>query len=57
MPPDQQFADDALKAMGGRSQIAAVKTLIIDGTGVNYNLGQDLKPDLHNQTFDVDPYR
>jgi len=57
MPPDQQFADDALKAMGGRSQIAAVKTLTIDGTGVNYNLGQDLKPDLHNQTFDVDHYR
>lgn len=55
--PDQQFVDDAMRAIGGQNRIAAVKTLTIDGTGVNYNLGQDLKPDLHDQTFDVDHYR
>jgi len=55
--PEQQFTDDALKAVGGRTRIAAVKSLTIDGTGVNYNLGQDLKPGLHDQTFEVDHYR
>lgn len=55
--PEQQFLDDALRAVGGQNRVASVKTLTMDGTGVNYNLGQDLKPDLHAQTFDIDHYR
>lgn len=46
-----------MTAVGGRDRILAAKSLTIDGTGTNYNLGQDVKPDLHDQAFDIDPYR
>ena len=38
--PEQQFIDDAFAALGGRSRIEAAKSLAIEGTGVNFNLGQ-----------------
>ena len=44
-PPEQQFLSDAMTALGGRSRIEAAKTLVIEGKGVNYNLGQDMKPE------------
>ena len=43
--PEQQFIDDAMRAVGGRDRVIAVKSIVIEGTGVNYNLGQDLKPE------------
>ena len=55
--PEQQFIDDATAALGGRSRIEAVKTLTIEGGGVNYNLGQDMKPDAANQTFEITGYK
>ena len=55
-PPEQQFLDDALRAVGGRDRIAAVKTVLIEGEGVNYNLGQDMKPEAATQTFAVTGY-
>jgi glyoxylase-like metal-dependent hydrolase (beta-lactamase superfamily II) len=55
-PPEQQFLDDALKAVGGRDKIEKVKTIAIEGTGVNYNLGQDIKPDAATQQFAVTGY-
>lgn len=54
--PEQQFIGDAMKALGGRARIEAVKTLRIEGEGVNYNLGQDLKPEAATQTFAVTGY-
>lgn len=45
-----------MKAMGGRAKIEAVKTLLIDGQGVNYNLGQDLRPGAATQTFEITGY-
>ncbi len=52
-PPEQQFLDDALRAVGGRDRVDSVKTIVIEGEGVNYNLGQDMKPEASTQTFAV----
>jgi glyoxylase-like metal-dependent hydrolase (beta-lactamase superfamily II) len=55
-PPEQQFINDAMAAIGGRSRVEAVKTLTIEGEGVNYNLGQDMKPEASGQQFAVTNY-
>ena len=55
--PEQQFINDAAAALGGRSRIEAVKTLTIEGEGVNYNLGQDVRPEAATQTFVVTGYQ
>lgn len=55
--PEQQFLNDAYAALGGKSRIEAVKTLTIEGSGVNYNLGQDMKPEAATQTFAVTGYK
>ncbi len=55
-PPEQQFINDALSAVGGRAKIEAVKTVAIEGSGVNYNLGQDMKPEAATQQFAVTGY-
>jgi len=55
--PDQQFINDAVDALGGRTRIEAVKTLTIEGEGTNYNLGQDMKPDAATQQFALTGYK
>jgi glyoxylase-like metal-dependent hydrolase (beta-lactamase superfamily II) len=55
--PEQQFVNDAASALGGRSRIDAVNSLIIEGSGVNYNLGQDMKPEAATQTFEISGYK
>lgn len=55
--PEQQFVNDVSTALGGRARIDAARTLTIEGSGVNYNLGQDMKPDAATQTFEVSGYR
>jgi glyoxylase-like metal-dependent hydrolase (beta-lactamase superfamily II) len=55
--PEQQFLEDATEQLGGRGRIGAVKTLTIEGEGVNYNLGQDMKPEAATQQFAVTNYK
>jgi glyoxylase-like metal-dependent hydrolase (beta-lactamase superfamily II) len=55
--PEQQFLSDAYEQLGGRGRIEAVKTLTIEGEGVNYNLGQDMKPEADTQQFVVSNYK
>ena len=55
--PEQQIVNDAAEALGGRDRILAVKTLVIEGEGAQYNLGQDATPAAHGQTFTVSTYR
>jgi glyoxylase-like metal-dependent hydrolase (beta-lactamase superfamily II) len=55
-PPEQQFITDAMGALGGRNRVEAVKTLTIEGEGINYNLGQDMQPEADTQQFAVSPY-
>jgi len=56
-PPEQQFVDDAMRAVGGRAKVEAVKSIVIEGTGVNYNLGQDMKPEAATQQFAISGYK
>ena len=55
--PEQSVVNDAAAAMGGEARIKAVRTLLIEGEGVNYNLGQDMVPGASGQTFKVSDYR
>ena len=54
--PEQQFLEDATEQLGGRGRIQAVKTLTIEGEGVNYNLGQDMEPEAATQQFAMSNY-
>lgn len=56
-PPEQQFVNDVMQALGGRGRIEAIKTITIEGTGVNYNLGQDMKPEAATQQFAITGYK
>jgi glyoxylase-like metal-dependent hydrolase (beta-lactamase superfamily II) len=56
-PPEQQFVNDAMEAIGGRSRVEVVKTLTLEGEGVNYNLGQDMAPEAATQQFAVSNYK
>jgi glyoxylase-like metal-dependent hydrolase (beta-lactamase superfamily II) len=55
--PEQQTIDNAAQALGGRDRIQAVKTLVIEGTGTQGNLGQDVTPDATGQRFTVSAAR
>lgn len=49
--PEQAVIDDAVRALGGRSRVEAVKTLTQRGHGLLGNIGQDMRPDTFGQTF------
>jgi glyoxylase-like metal-dependent hydrolase (beta-lactamase superfamily II) len=55
--PEQQAIDEVATALGGRDRILAVKTIVIEGEGTQYNLGQDLVPNASGQTFAVTAYK
>ena len=57
LPPEQQFVEDELRAVGGRARVETVKSIVIEGTGVNYNLGQDIKPEAATQQFEITGYK
>ncbi len=46
-----------MRAVGGRAKVEAVKSIVIEGTGVNYNLGQDMKPEAATQQFAITGYK
>ena len=56
-PPEQQFVDDAMRAVGGRAKVEAARSIVIEGTGVNYNLGQDMTPEAATQQFAITGYK
>jgi glyoxylase-like metal-dependent hydrolase (beta-lactamase superfamily II) len=49
--------DDVARAMGGRDRVAAVRTLVLEGTGENFNLGQNLTPTADLPRFEVTQHR
>lgn len=55
--PEQRAIDDAAAALGGADRLMAVRTLVIEGEGTHYNLGQDVVPDASGQTWHVTQYR
>jgi glyoxylase-like metal-dependent hydrolase (beta-lactamase superfamily II) len=58
-PPAQRAVTlyDVARAMGGRDQILGVRTLVLEGRGENYNLGQNLTPEADLPVFEVTAYR
>jgi len=55
--PEQQIVNDAAAALGGRERILAIRTLAIEGEGMNGNLGQDMTPEATSQLFTIAGYR
>ena len=55
--PEQQLVADAVEALGGQGRVEAVRVVTLEGTGTQYNLGQDLRPGLADQTFTVSAFK
>ena len=55
--PEQQFQDDLAAALGGRERVLAVRTLVLEGEGRQFNLGQDMRPGAADQTFTVSGWK
>lgn len=55
--PEQQIVNDAAAALGGSDKIQAIKTIVLEGSGTNGNLGQDVTPDATGQSFTVTEYK
>lgn len=55
--PEAQFLDSTAEALGGRSRVANLKTLVLEGEGTQWNVGQDMTIDATGQTFAVTGYR
>lgn len=57
-PPQRVISlDDVVRAMGGRDQLLGIRTLVLEGKGDNYNLGQNLTPDAPLPRFEVTEFR
>ncbi len=57
VPPEQQLIRDAAEALGGVDRVQAAGVVVIEGTGRQWNLGQDLRPGLADQTFTVSAFQ
>jgi len=54
--PGRTLFDDVARALGGGDRIAAVHSLMVQGTGRNYNLGQNPSPDAPLPMYEVTKY-
>lgn len=57
LTPEQQLARSVAEALGGIDRVTTATVLTVEGTGRQFNLGQDLRPGLADQTFAVTAYR
>jgi len=56
-PLEQQSVHDAAAALGGAERLQSIKTLVVEGEGTQYNLGQDVVPGASGQTYAVTQYK
>jgi len=56
LTPEQQLAQDVATALGGADRVKAARVVTLEGTGRQFNLGQDLRPGLADQTFTVSAF-
>lgn len=56
LTPEQQFVHDVAEALGGADRVKAARLVTLTGTGRQWNLGQDLRPGLAEQTFTVSAF-
>ena len=57
LTPEQQLVHDAANALGGADRVRAAGVVVLEGTGRQWNLGQDLRPGLAEQTFTVSAFQ
>lgn len=55
--PGGPLITEVAQAMGGRDRILAVRTLVLEGTGENYNLGQNILPDAPLPVYAVTSFK
>lgn len=55
--PGKPLLDDVARAMGGAARIQAVRTLVIEGTGEMYNIGQGMSPAAALPVYAVTGYK
>ena len=55
--PAMALLDEVMTAMGGADAIGRANTLVLEGGGSSYNLGQNPKPDGELPMFEVTEYR
>jgi glyoxylase-like metal-dependent hydrolase (beta-lactamase superfamily II) len=55
--PGRPIIDEVAQAMGGRDRILSVRTLVLEGTGENYSLGQNMSPEAALPVFAVTELR
>ncbi|MGH7468674.1 MAG: MBL fold metallo-hydrolase [Longimicrobiales bacterium] len=53
----QQLIDAAALALGGPEGIRSARTMVLEGTGENFNLGQNLRPDAPLPRYEVTAFR
>ena len=53
----QDVIEDAAEAMGGAEVISAAATLVMEGTGTTYRLGQNPSPEADLPTYELHSYR
>lgn len=56
LTPEQQFVHDVAGALGGVDRVRAARLVTLTGTGRQWNLGQDLRPGIAEQTFTVSAF-
>lgn len=56
-PPERQAISDAAEALGGVDRIQAVRTIVIEGGGMNGAMGGSVTPDDPPNTFKITEYR
>ncbi len=57
LTPEMQLINDAAEAMGGADTIAETETLLLEGEGRQYRLGQNFDPDDPLPYWELDTYR
>jgi glyoxylase-like metal-dependent hydrolase (beta-lactamase superfamily II) len=57
LTPEQQLVHDAAASLGGVDAVQQGAILTLEGTGKQFNLGQDMRPGLADQTFTVSAYK
>jgi glyoxylase-like metal-dependent hydrolase (beta-lactamase superfamily II) len=55
--PGGPLISEVAQAMGGRDRVLAVRTIALEGTGENYNLGQNASPYAPLQVYAVTSYK
>ena len=57
LSPEMEVVHEAAEAMGGVEAVLAARTLVMEGTGQTYRLGQSTTPESDLPVYEVESYR